>query len=71
MLYREDFSNIRFCASERNTSARLTHHMENIMREYDVKNSTSLFKCYYADVEYNRMGNGDMKFYEDSLKCPK
>lgn len=41
MLYREDFSNIRFCASERNTSARLTHHMENIMREYDVKNSTS------------------------------
>ena len=71
MLYREDFSNIRFGASERNISARLAHHMENIMREYDVKNSTSLFKRYYADVEYNRMGNGDMKFYEDSQKRPK
>lgn len=31
MLYREDFSNIRFGASERNISARLAHHMENIM----------------------------------------
>lgn len=61
MLYREDFSNIRFGASERNVSARLAHHMENIMREYDAKNSTSLFKRYYVDVEYNRMGNGDMK----------
>ena len=73
MLYSEDFSNIRFGASERNISARLAHHMENIMREYDVKNSTSLFKRYYdyADVEYNRMGNGDMKFYEDSQKRPK
>lgn len=30
MLYREDFSNIRFGASERNISARLAHHMENI-----------------------------------------
>ena len=71
MLYREDFSNIRFGASERNISARLAHHMENIMREYDAKNSTSLFKRYYADVEYNRMGNGDMKFYEDSQKRPR
>lgn len=71
MLYREDFSNIRFGASERNISARLAHHMENIMREYDAKNSTSLFKRYYADVEYNRMGNGDLKFYEDSQKRPQ
>lgn len=29
------------------------------------------FTFYYADVEYNRMGNGDMKYYEDSLKRPK
>lgn len=70
-LYKEDFSNIRFDVSERNICARLAHHMENIMREYDAKNRTSFFTSYYADVEYNRMGNGDMKFYEDSLKRPK
>ena len=71
ILYKEDFSNIRFDVSERNICARLAHHMENIMREYDAKNGTSFFTSYYADVEYNRMGNGDMKFYEDSLKRPK
>lgn len=70
-LYKEDFSNIRFGVSERNICARLAHHMENIMREYDAKNRTSFFTSYYADVEYNRMGNGDMKYYEDSLKRPK
>lgn len=70
-LYKEDFSNIRFDVSERNICARLAHHMENIMREYDAKNRTSFFTFYYADVEYNRMGNGDMKYYEDSLKRPK
>lgn len=41
------------------------------MREYDAKNGTSFFTSYYADVEYNRMGNGDLKYYEDSLKRPK
>ena len=70
-LYKEDFCNIRFGVSERNICARLAHHMENIMREYDAKNRTSFFTSYYADVEYNRMGNGDMKYYEDSLKRPK
>lgn len=70
-LYKEDFSNIRFDVSERNICARLAHHMENIMREYDAKNEISFFTSYYADVEYNRMGNGDMKYYEDSLKRPK
>lgn len=70
-LYKEDFCNIRFDVSERNICARLAHHMENIMREYDAKNGTSFFTSYYADVEYNRMGNGDMKYYEDSLKRPK
>lgn len=70
-LYKEDFSNIRFDVSERNICARLAHHMENIMRVYDAKNRTSFFTSYYADVEYNRMGNGDMKYYEDSLKRPK
>ena len=71
ILYKEDFSKIRFDVSERNICARLAHHMENIMREYDAKNGTSFFTSYYADVEYNRMGNGDMKYYEDSLKRPK
>lgn len=71
ILYKEDFSNIRFDVSERNICARLAHHMENIMREYDTKNGTSFFTSYYVDVEYNRMGNGDMKYYEDSLKRPK
>ena len=71
ILYKEDFNNIRFDVSERNICARLAHHMENIMREYDAKNGTSFFASYYADVEYNRMGNGDMKYYEDSLKRPK
>lgn len=71
ILYKEDFSNIRFDVSERNICARFAHHMENIMREYDAKNRTSFFTSYYADVEYNRMGNGDTKYYEDSLKRPK
>lgn len=71
ILYKEDFSNIRFDVSERNICARLAHHMENIMREYDTKKGTSFFTSYYVDVEYNRMGNGDMKYYEDSLKRPK
>lgn len=70
-LYKEDFSNIRFGVSERNICVRLAHHMENIMRDYDAKHRTSLFTNYYADVEYNRMGNGDMKFYEDSQKRPR
>lgn len=70
-LYKEDYSNIKYGVSERNICARLAHHMENIMREYDAKNKTSQFTSYYADVEYNRMGNGDMKYYEDSQKRPR
>lgn len=70
-LYKEDFSNIRFGVSERNICARLAHHMENIMREYDSCAESPIFTDYYADVEYNRMGNGDMKFYENSQKRPK
>lgn len=67
ILYNEDFSNIRLDVSERNICARLAHHMENIMREYDAKNGTSFFTPYYADVEYNRMGNGDRKWNEGEL----
>lgn len=70
-LYQEDYNNIKYGVSERNICARLAHHMENIMREYDAKNRTSFFTSYNADVEYNRMGNGDWKFYEDSQKRPR
>lgn len=70
-LYQEDYNNIKFGVSERNICARLAHHMENIMRDYDAKHRTSLFTSYYADVEYNRMGNGNLKFYEDSQKRPR
>lgn len=70
-LYHEDYDIIRFGVSERNICARLAHHMENIMREYDSSHSTKYFRNYYADVEYNRMGNGDLKQYENSEHRPK
>ena len=69
-LYQVDYDNIRFGVSERNICARLAHHMENIMREYDSSHSTKYFWNYYADVEYNRMGNGDLKQYENSISIP-
>ena len=59
-LYQMDYENIRFGVSERNICARLAHHIENIMREYDQQHDNSPFIGYYADVEYNRMGNGDL-----------
>lgn len=70
-LYQVDYDNIRFGVSERNICARLAHHMENIMREYDRINHTDYFWNYYADVEYNRMGNGELKMYENSEKLPR
>lgn len=70
-LYQEDYDNIRLGVSERNICARLAHHMENIMREYDRSNNSNYFYNYYADVEYNRMGNGDLKQYENSEHRPK
>ena len=70
-LYQVNYDNIRFGVSERNICARLAHYMENIMREYDSSHSTRYFRNYYADVEYNRMGNGDLKQYENSEHRPK
>ena len=70
-LYQRDYDNIRFEVSERNICARLAHHMENIMREYDCSNNSNYFCNYYADVEYNRMGNGDPKQYKNSEHRPK
>ena len=69
-LYAMDYDNIRFGVSERNICARLAHHMENRMRRYDKVNGEGLFREYFADVEYNRMGNGDLKHYENSAHRP-
>ena len=65
-----DYDNIRYGVSERNICARLAHHMENLMRRYDESNGGGLFREYFADVEYNRMGNGDLKHYESSAHRP-
>lgn len=70
-LYHIDYNNILFGVSERNICARLAHHIENIMREYDKQHGDSPFIGYYADVEYNRMGNGELKQYENSLHRPQ
>ena len=63
-----DYDNIRNGVSERNICARLAYHMENIMRSCDNR---TLFENYYADVEYNRMGNGELKRYENSEHLPQ
>lgn len=70
-LYKIDVDNIKNGVSERNICARLALHIENTMREYDTYNKTSLFTNYFADVEYNRMGNGDLKKYENSQHVPQ
>lgn len=41
------------------------------MRRYDAGKDNPLFAKYFADVEYNRMGNGDIKRYENSEHLPK
>lgn len=62
-LYQIDYKNIEDDVSERNICARLAHHMENIMREYDKQHSTRIFKGYYVDVEYNHMYGKNKKHY--------
>lgn len=70
-LYEMDYDNIRFGVSERNICGRLAYHMENIMRKFDRDHNSDLFIHYYADVEYNRMGNGELKRYENSEHLPQ
>ena len=70
-LYEMDYDNIRCGVSERNICARLAHHTENIMRAYDQDHNSGVFFHYYADVEYNRMGNGDLKRYENGEHLPQ
>lgn len=62
-LYAIDHDNIVFGVSERNICARLAFHMECIMREYDIIHKDKVFHNYHADVEYNRMGYGDIKYF--------
>lgn len=69
-LYEVDYSNIRYGVSERNICARLALHIEHYMRIFDSENDSTFFLDYYADVEYNRMGNGDLKHYESSAHRP-
>lgn len=61
MLYEIDFDNIRNAVSERNICAGLSLHIEKMMRIYDKQNATCLLRDYYADMEYNRLGNGYLK----------
>ncbi|MDE7456698.1 MAG: hypothetical protein K2M96_08330, partial [Prevotella sp.] len=70
-LYQVDFDNIKNGVSERNICARLSLHLENQMRKYDNSHKCNLFQGYYADVEYNRMGNGNPKKYENSEHRPQ
>ncbi len=70
-LYEMDYDNIHFGVSERNICARLAHHMENIMQDYDREHNSNFFLHYFADVEYNRMGNGELKRYENSEHLPQ
>lgn len=65
-MYEMDYNNIRIGVSERNICARLAYHIENTMRDYDEVHDNKLFLNYYADVEYNRLNNGNLKHYEDS-----
>lgn len=70
-LYEMDYVNIQFGVNERNICARLAHHIENIMREYDRENNRDDFVDYYADVEYDRMDDGNRKYHENAKKLPQ
>lgn len=61
-LYQDDYFNIRIDVSERNICARLAMHLENIMRE------RNMFQDCHVDVEYNRLGEGNLKQMLDEEK---
>ena len=52
ILYETDYENIKLDVTEQNVCARLAHHLENLMREYDNSHIRKMFKNYYVDVEY-------------------
>ena len=71
LLYKVDYNNILFKVSERNICARLALYLENKMRRYDKEHRSGFFNGYYADVEYDKMNNGDLKQYETPSHRPK
>ncbi len=70
-LYKVDYKNIYMGISERNICARLAYHIEVKMRKYDKLNHACLFSGYYADVEYDKMNDGETKQYEDLMSEPR
>lgn len=62
-LYTVDKRNIDMGCNERCICARLSLHMESLMREFEVK---CYYEGYFADVEYNRMGENVQKRTKDS-----
>lgn len=70
-LYKVDYKNIYYGVSERNICARLAHHIEVKMCKYDKTNHSCLFSGYYADVEYDKMNDGDTKQFEDTMSQPR
>lgn len=59
-LYEKDYGSIRIGVSERNICARLAHYMENIVKTSEENCENNSFEIH-ADVEYNRIGCGDVK----------
>ena len=70
ILYETDYENIKLAVTEQNICARLAHHLENLMREYDNGHTRKMFKNYYVDVEYNRMVDLDGKKQKKSIIYP-
>lgn len=70
ILYETDYENIKLDVTEQNICARLAHHLENLMREYDNSHTRKMFKNYYVDVEYNRMVDLNWKKHKKSIIYP-
>lgn len=70
ILYEVDYENISLDVTERNICARLAHHLENLMREYDYNRKKQLFKKYYVDVEYNRLVDNNGVKQKKSITYP-
>jgi len=70
ILYETDYENIKLDVTEQNICARLAHHLENLMREYDNSHIRKMFKYYYVDVEYNRMVDLNGKKQKKSIIFP-
>lgn len=71
ILFDVDYENIRLGVTERNVCARLAHHLENLMREYDYNRKRKLFKKNYVDVEYNRLVDINGNIQKKSIIYPR